>query len=171
MVCRNQCPAGRQQGRGVASGDVAAQRHDRQQADRTDDEDRGLERAGGDESDGGHGAEAADDRIQRDSRADAGDSAHEVEETGEDDALVASVTENPVGVIDQRRLEGKGRDRRRERHEVEHAGGQCELAGVRGFHVIPLRVGAGSRTSAGRRGRAASGASRAVRPGPRSGPG
>ncbi len=116
-------------------------------------------------------AEAPHDRIQRDGRADAGDGADEVHEAGEDHAFVAAVPEDPVGVVDQWRLEGEGRDRCRERHEIEHAGRQGELAGVAGFHVIPLRVGVASRRSAGRRCRAASGASRAVRPGRRSGPG
>ena len=43
VVHRNQRAARRHERRGVAADDVVAEGHDREQADRTDDEDRGLE--------------------------------------------------------------------------------------------------------------------------------
>ena len=79
----DQRPAGQDERRVVGpggAGEVLAQRHDREQADDADRDQRGLDDAHGHVAERQAFALAPEDRVERDRRADAGDQGDDLEQ-------------------------------------------------------------------------------------------
>ena len=113
---------------GVGAGQVLAQGVDGQDGEDAGEDDRRLERPGGDEAGGSAGPVALDDRVEGDGGADTGEPGEDLEQPAPEDAAVAADAEDPVRVVDDAAVEPEGGDREHEGGDVEEPGGECGLA-------------------------------------------